>query len=196
MRASQEAALWRLCLPAQEVKVHSLGWEGSLEKGMTPHSSILAWRIPWTEEPGRLWSMRSQRVRCDWATGEWKIQKGFFTSSLNFTWENCALLLWVKYLQTDGWLDTFLYFPVHFPVLDCDHKVLWPLGGCLVATRSLFTDGARNSFYEQPPSTCWFISLKFFLIIQTCLHQLSKKKKVFKEKKVNTSTWIRLLFSW
>ena len=42
-------------LPAmQETWVQSLGWEDPLEKGMATHSSILAWRIPWTEEPGRL----------------------------------------------------------------------------------------------------------------------------------------------
>ena len=42
-------------LPAmQETQVQSLGWEDPLEKGMATHSSILAWRIPWTEEPGRL----------------------------------------------------------------------------------------------------------------------------------------------
>ena len=42
-------------LPAmQETRVQSLGWEEPLEKGMATHSSILAWEIPWTEEPGRL----------------------------------------------------------------------------------------------------------------------------------------------
>ena len=41
----------------QETQVGSLGWEDPLEKGMATHSSILAWRIPWTEEPGRLQSM-------------------------------------------------------------------------------------------------------------------------------------------
>ena len=45
--------------------VRSLGWEGPLEEGMATHSSILAWRIPWTEEPGGLESMGSQRVRHD-----------------------------------------------------------------------------------------------------------------------------------
>ena len=45
--------------------VQSLGWEDPLEKGMADHSSILAWRIPWTEEPGRLQSMGSQRVGPD-----------------------------------------------------------------------------------------------------------------------------------
>ena len=49
-----------------ETWVQSLGWEDPLEKGMTIHSSILAWRIPWTEEPGRLQSMRWQRLGHDW----------------------------------------------------------------------------------------------------------------------------------
>ena len=47
----------------QETWVPSLGREKSLKKGMAPHSSILAWRIPWTEESGGLQSMRLQRVR-------------------------------------------------------------------------------------------------------------------------------------
>ena len=46
----------------------SLGWEDPLEKEMATHSSILAWRIPQTEEPGGLQSMRSQRVGHDWVT--------------------------------------------------------------------------------------------------------------------------------
>ena len=53
-------------LPAmQEIKVQSLDWEDPLEKGMATRSSILAWRIPWTEEPSRLQSMVSLRVRHD-----------------------------------------------------------------------------------------------------------------------------------
>ena len=51
-------------LPAmQETRVQSLGLKDTLEEGMATHSSILAWRIPWTEEPGGLQSMGSQRVR-------------------------------------------------------------------------------------------------------------------------------------
>ena len=46
----------------QEIWFQSLGWEDSLEKEMGAHSSILAWKIPWTVEPGRLPSMGSQRV--------------------------------------------------------------------------------------------------------------------------------------
>ena len=53
-------------LPAmQEARIQSLGQEDPLEKGMATHSSILAWRIPWTEEPGGLQSLGSQRVRHD-----------------------------------------------------------------------------------------------------------------------------------
>ena len=56
-------------LPAmQETWVQFLGWEDPLEKEMAIHSSILAWKIPWTEEPGGLQSMGSQRVRHDLAT--------------------------------------------------------------------------------------------------------------------------------
>ena len=68
---------WRTSLVAQTVKrlptmwetwVQSLGWEDLLEKEMAPHSSILAWKIQWMEEPGRLQSMGSQRVGHDWVT--------------------------------------------------------------------------------------------------------------------------------
>ena len=50
-------------LPAiEETLIRSLGWEDSLEKGMATHSSILAWRIPWTEESSELQSMGLKRV--------------------------------------------------------------------------------------------------------------------------------------
>ena len=53
-------------LPAmQETRVRSLGWEDPLEEGMATHSRILAWRIPWTEKPGGLQSVGSQRVGHD-----------------------------------------------------------------------------------------------------------------------------------
>ena len=54
------------CLPVMwETQVQSLGWEDPLEKEMATHSSTLAWKIPWTKEPGRLQSMGLQRVRQD-----------------------------------------------------------------------------------------------------------------------------------
>ena len=52
----------------REIRVRSLGPEDPLEKAMAPHSSTLAWKTPWTEEPGRLQSMGSLKVRHDWTT--------------------------------------------------------------------------------------------------------------------------------
>ena len=52
----------------RETRDQSLGWEDLLEKEMATHSSILAWEMPWTEEPGRLQSMGLQRVRHNLAT--------------------------------------------------------------------------------------------------------------------------------
>ena len=49
----------------RKAQVQSLGWEAPLEEGMTTHSSILAWRVSWTEEPGGLESMQLQRVGHD-----------------------------------------------------------------------------------------------------------------------------------
>ena len=74
IKSSMLEALWASFmvvknLPAmQETQVQSLGPEDPLEKGMATHSSILAWRIPWIEEPGSLQSMELQRVGHDWAT--------------------------------------------------------------------------------------------------------------------------------
>ena len=51
----------------QETQVQSLCWEDPLEEGMATHSSMLSWRIPWTEEPGGLQSIGMQRVGHDWS---------------------------------------------------------------------------------------------------------------------------------
>ena len=63
-------------LPAmQETRVRSLGLKESLEKGMATHSSIRARRSPWTEEPGGLQSMGSQRVRHSWVTNTFIVER-------------------------------------------------------------------------------------------------------------------------
>ena len=68
------------CLPTmREIWVRSLSWKDPLEKEMATHSSTLAWKIPWTEEPGRLQSVGSQKVRHNGVT------------SLDFT-SNCLIL--------------------------------------------------------------------------------------------------------
>ena len=63
--ASLVAQMVKNLLVMQETQVQSPGWEDPLEEGMETHFSILAWRIPWTEEPDRLQSMGSPRVRND-----------------------------------------------------------------------------------------------------------------------------------
>ena len=64
-RASLVAQLVKNLPAVQETQVRSLGWEDPLEKEMATHSSILAWKISWTEEPGGLQSMGLQRVGHD-----------------------------------------------------------------------------------------------------------------------------------
>ena len=105
-------------LPAiQETWVPSLGWEDPLEKGMATHSSILAWRIPWTEEPGGLQSMGSQRVRHDWVI-----------STTNFTFQQyqnlCSLTPWCIYFCSRCWEPprAAAYY-VWLCVPDCSHLV-------------------------------------------------------------------------
>ena len=83
-----------------ETRVQFLGLEDALEKGMATHSSILAWRISWTEEPGGLPSMGLQRVRHDWATNNaqwlwisllggitvWRSSRGDVMKSCTVSW--------------------------------------------------------------------------------------------------------------
>ena len=69
----------------QKTRVWSLGWEDPVEKEMVTHSSILAWKIPWTEEPGRLQSMGSQRVGHNGAT--YTHREGF----VQLRWAGAAL---------------------------------------------------------------------------------------------------------
>ena len=63
--ASLVAQMVKHLLAMRETRDRSLVWEDPLEKAMAPHSSTLAWKIPWTEEPGGLQSMGLQRVRHD-----------------------------------------------------------------------------------------------------------------------------------
>ena len=109
-------------LPAMhKTWVWSLGWEDPLEKGMVTHSSILAWRIPGTEEPGGQQSMGSQRVRYNWMTNT-KEQKDSGTIRhlpiivILFTlWRNLSRITWIcKHfftftcipLRNKSWLQT------------------------------------------------------------------------------------------
>ena len=99
------------CLPPmRETQVRSLGQEDPLEKEMVTHICILAWKIPWTEKPGRLQSMGSQRVRHNWVT----------SLSLSLSWQNSSSLCPASFRiprpslpVTPGvsWLPTFAFQP-------------------------------------------------------------------------------------
>ena len=87
----------------RETWVQSLGREGLLEKEMATHSSILAWKMPWTEEPDRLQSMGPQRVGHDWATSLslslWWLNNSIIKASFLFvhsfhSFRLLALILW------------------------------------------------------------------------------------------------------
>jgi len=86
-------------LPAmQETQVWLLGQEYPLEEEMGTHSSILAWRIPWIKEPGRLQSMGSQRIRHDWKTNtlrELVPPLGFLADVIEpSSWQSCGGICW------------------------------------------------------------------------------------------------------
>ena len=84
-------------LPAmQKTRVQSLGWEDALEKGIATHSSIIAWRIPWTE-PGGLQSMGLQRAGCDLATEHKNI-----VLPHSYVFENYVLILLLTSNKLNG----------------------------------------------------------------------------------------------
>jgi len=105
-------------LPAvQGIWVRSLGWDDPLKKEMSTHSSILAWRIPWTEESGRLQSMGLQRVRYNWATNTHMI---IFKSTIEKVVLTICILLCKTFLELSHFCKTdTLYslnnspFPLH-----------------------------------------------------------------------------------
>ena len=83
-----------------ETQVRSLDWEDPLEEGMATHSSILAWRIPWTEEPGGLQSMGSHRVRHDWATNTFTLQSFTYFTNLTLLISFISLITWKNLSQS------------------------------------------------------------------------------------------------
>ena len=92
-------------LPAMwKNQVQSLGWEDPLEKEMATHSSTLAWKIPWTEEPGRLQSMGLQRVKYDRET-----------SHCSMSSSNCCFLTCICVLQEAGKLVWYSHLFNNFP---------------------------------------------------------------------------------
>ena len=90
----------------EEMQFWSLGWEDPLEKEMTIYSSILAWQIPRTEEPGELQSMGSQRVGLDWATNTFTFNEhrvNTITKSLEVLLRNISHSFWI---HPSSWLNS------------------------------------------------------------------------------------------
>ena len=137
-------------LPAMQTWVWSLGGEEPLEKGMATHSSILAWKIPWTEEPGGLQSMGLQRVGHDWAaehahTLSCKMNPiigELFVTSFCFKGSSMYVATFCSYW---GWII--------FQYMDIPHFInLFPVDGSLFLPFNYYDNAAINidsqvSFY-------------------------------------------------
>ena len=126
-------------LEMQEIRVWFLGQEDPLEEGMATHSSVLTWRIQWTEEPGRLQSIESQRLRHDWATNtHTHIFKGLLLRDTHWTiWRRDNMIYRIychgvhhrgvdgAWSGMGGWLLGWQQFTKAF---DCvDHNKLWKI---------------------------------------------------------------------
>ena len=126
----------------RETRVRSLGWEDLLEKKMAIHSSTIAWKIPWTEEPVRLQSIGLQRVRHDWATSLYFTSLHFTSLQIQFTYDLNTVYVWFKYSLWDQtvnicWLiekarkfqkNIYFCFIDYAKAFDCvDHNKLWKI---------------------------------------------------------------------
>ena len=85
----------------KKTQIQSLGWQDLLEKEMATHYSILAWRTPWTEEPGGLQAMGSQRVRHYWATEHTRAHT--HTHTHTHTQTNTDKEVWVRVARYRRW---------------------------------------------------------------------------------------------
>ena len=162
----------------QETQVQFLGWEDPLEKEMAIHSCILAWRVPWTEEPGRLQSMgsQSQTGLSDWIELKYgkMQQEGILSWTINrrqvcrylWLWRPSPVIAhWVSYQQQpSSELGTSLPSNVGQNGREVPPKVwsdLWPQGGHinykLALTKSIANDWTTKASRDWTPccSSCW-----------------------------------------
>ena len=127
-------------LPAmQEAQVRSLGQKDPLEKGMATHSRILAWRTPWTEEPGGLQSMGLQRVGHDWATQlNWTKLSCSFTLNIFF-----CLCIWPDFLCCVYVVGRLATFPGLIGVALCRR--------CAIESSSVVFPGHQSQVFQKCP---------------------------------------------
>ena len=161
-------------LPAtQEMQVWFLGGEDPLKKGMATHSSILAWRNPWTEEPGRLQSMGSQRVRRDWATEQlpWipvlhylmsiKSSKIIFKYILSVVFYQMGRLIWSQFFHLGN--RNRLHVLIH----SWDHSGFWHylLWSIFYLKLILLTNSIPNVLVECCYMIWWCINISILQCI-------------------------------
>ena len=118
-----------------ETWVQSLGGEDLLEGQMDTHSIILAWRILWTEEPGGLQSMGSQRVGWDWATST-QIPHCADQFISWWTYRLFPLLWIICHTQVFMWMYVFIYFDIYLGV-ESSFDCIWPNLIFLINTPSI-----------------------------------------------------------
>ena len=124
----------------RETQVQSLGWEDPMEKGMATHARILAWEIPWTEEPGGWQSIRSQRVRHDWVT-----------NTFTFAFIHSEIKTIIKLMNMPSPHESYLY--LHFFVMVCSRTLWWIISESLshIITANWLLATTRE-FGDTPPS--------------------------------------------
>ena len=115
----------------RETWVWPLGRKDPLEKEMVTHSSILAWRIPWTEKPGKLQSTGSQRFRHDWATSL-SLSVAHTVNNLPPLWE-----IWVWSLGWEDPLEKEMTIPLQYSCLENSHGQRNLVGYCLCGHKGL-----------------------------------------------------------
>ena len=144
-------------LPARrKTWVQSLGQEDPLEKEMATHSSTLAWKILWTEEPGRLQSMGSQRVRHNWAT-----------SLIVYTVDLWTIWVWTEWLHLHT--EFFNKYVLPDPLLvETSDAELWIWRGNSIVIGEFWTVwgygprwGGPLTFVLFQGSTVYFLSISF-----------------------------------
>ena len=166
-----------MCLPTTlETRVQSLGWEDLLEKEMTTHSTILAWKIPWMEVPVRLQSMGSQRIGHDWVTSlhfyEWKkelLKRGKVPKMYIFSERVYVFFILVAFFtHTDTHTHTHIY--IHGIVNRCIHRNTYYM-------HHYCSQSFHGVIYKPPGSVCflfWHVDLLRFLFGGIMLLLLSR----------------------
>ena len=110
-------------LPAmRQTWIWSLVWEDPLEKGKGTHSSILAWRIPWTEEPGGLQSMGSQRILSNWVTSLSLSFHKSYCENLQNTWDYYNNILYLFYHKPFQWFSRIYWLDWEVLICKCQFQ--------------------------------------------------------------------------